>query len=300
MNTCVPDYDWTQWSGSLPEYTPVNCTLNGDGTVTDLITGLLWQEQPPAQTFTWSETGAAGSAQAYCAALNLGGHSGWRLPTYVELWSLMNLDGTTPSINSTAFPNTDAFYSFWAATPYATTTGDAWCVGFDSYVSGCVPTAENDVRCVYSEGYQYTSAPGTAAPPGRYTYPDGTQASSQTVFDTVTGLTWQRGTAPGAATQAAAEGYCSSLDIGHSAGGWRLPTVRELLTIVDVHESQPAVDPVAFPSTTLNQYWTATCGGGMPACDPTSGTGWTVDFYDGSPYEGGGLISGTFEVRCVH
>jgi hypothetical protein len=212
----------------------------------------------------------------------------------------MNLDGSTPSINSTAFPDTDYYNSFWSSTAYAGTPGEAWTVAFDAIVEGSAPTTPADVRCVYSDGYPYTPATSGAAPAGRYAYPDGSEASSETVLDVVTGLTWQRGAAPGAATQAAAESYCSALDLGHSAGGWRLPTVRELFTLVDVSESQPAIDPTAFPVTTINLYWASTCGGGLPACDPTSGTGWAVDFYDGSPYLGGGLVSGTFDVRCVH
>lgn len=57
---------------------------NGDGTVTDLNTGLTWQQTPPAQGVVWAE------AEAYCDELELGGYDDWRLPTLKELFSISN------------------------------------------------------------------------------------------------------------------------------------------------------------------------------------------------------------------
>lgn len=61
-------------------------TDNGDGTVTDLATGLMWQKGGSSDTITWEE------AQAYIDELNrqtFAGNSDWRLPTIEELASLI-------------------------------------------------------------------------------------------------------------------------------------------------------------------------------------------------------------------
>jgi hypothetical protein len=297
-NLCVPAYDWTQWSGSPPETSPTNYVINGDGTATDTVTGLVWQQDTPTETFAWSSTGASSSAQAYCAALNLGGHNGWRLPSIVELWSIVDLSGSDPTINGTVFPATTENY-YWAATPYEATAGDAWTVVFDfAFVQAQVQTMAYNFRCVYSGGYDYVPGPH-GAPSGRYTYPDGTAAASETVHDVVSGLTWQRGSAPATMTAPPAETYCASLSLGGFSSGWRLPTTKELMTLVDAAVSQPAIDTTVFPEATENAYWTSTpYTGSLMTFPPTQGY-WVIDFYDGSPYGPYVIISGTADVRCV-
>jgi len=58
-------------------------TDNGDGTVTDTSTDLMWQ-QVSSSSKTWKE------ALVYCEGLNLGGHTDWRLPNIKELQSLVD------------------------------------------------------------------------------------------------------------------------------------------------------------------------------------------------------------------
>ena len=81
---------------------------NGDGTVTDTKTGLMWQKAE-AGTKTWKE------AIAYCESLVLAGHSDWRLPDLNELQSIVDSIGDNPSIYRTAFPDTTS-YTFWSST----------------------------------------------------------------------------------------------------------------------------------------------------------------------------------------
>jgi len=79
---------------------------NGNGTVTDTSTGLMWQQdtarddQGNYDTMTWEE------ALAYCESRTLGGHTDWRLPTIKELRSLVDYTRYNPAINTTYFPNT--------------------------------------------------------------------------------------------------------------------------------------------------------------------------------------------------
>ena len=59
---------------------------NGDGTVTDRETNLIWQKDSAAERMTWPE------AQRYVEKLNeagFAGHNDWRLPSNEELLSIM-------------------------------------------------------------------------------------------------------------------------------------------------------------------------------------------------------------------
>ncbi len=117
------------------------------------------------------------------------------------------------------------------------------------------------------------------APPGRYTI------SSGTVYDTRTALTWQQTPASTSYTQAQAISHCSGL-----GGGWRIPKVSELLSIVDrLKAAAPAIDLTAFPGTGSEIFWAST---------PTvSGYAWAVDFTDGRSISQD--VTFTFRVRCV-
>ncbi len=125
------------------------------------------------------------------------------------------------------------------------------------------------------------------APSGRYTITDGT------VYDTKTKLTWQQAVS-GKSCWECAKNYCASL-----SGGWHLPTMKELQTIVDSSRSSPAVDPTAFPSTPADKFWSAT-----QAAEYASTAwpkAWTVDFYSGSTQSFEVALEGGYEfyVRCV-
>ncbi len=94
------------------------------------------------------------------------------------------------------------------------------------------------------------------APAGRYTL------TAATVYDTKTKLTWQRMPAPTQYLWADAKSYCGSAAVSTALGGtgWRLPTIKELLTIVDFSQPTGAhIDLNAFPGTPpLAQYWSLT------------------------------------------
>ncbi len=128
------------------------------------------------------------------------------------------------------------------------------------------------------------------APPGRYT------RSGGTVVDSVTHLTWQQMVATsggddgaGRSTWANAKTSCASL-----GGGYRLPTAKELLTLVDFSKVNPAIDTSSdgFPGTPSEPFWTATPLAGSP---PTSA--WFISFDDG--YAGNGDMTQPSRVRCV-
>jgi hypothetical protein len=106
------------------------------------------------------------------------------------------------------------------------------------------------------------------APPGRYVVEEGT------VTDSRTRLTWQRAPDLTPRPWSQAEAYCGSLDL--HGKGWRLPSVKELLTIVDESRWGPAIDPVAFPSTPSDHFWTSSSLATFPMFV------WTVYFGKGT------------------
>ena len=104
-------------------------TDNGDSTVTDTSTGLMWQQSSYDDSRkTWEQ------ALAYCEELNLGGHTDWRMPTIKELRSLVDysIPYPGPTINTTYFPGMVASLWYWSSTTYAYSTKSAWGVDFDN------------------------------------------------------------------------------------------------------------------------------------------------------------------------
>lgn len=122
-----------------------------------------------------------------------------------------------------------------------------------------------------------------AAPVGRYT------VSMDTVLDLRTQRTWQRAVPAGTFTQAQASAYCAGLTL--SGGGWRLPTIMELQSIMDPTRTDPSIDLSAFPSTPADQYWSATnvAGSGTQA--------WVLHFFYG--WTENIATTAAVRVRCV-
>lgn len=92
------------------------------------------------------------------------------------------------------------------------------------------------------------------------------------------GQTWSNGACQGAATalawQSAAGQAAANTPDGKA--GWRLPNVRELLSLVDFSQAGLAIDAARFPNTAAMAYWSDT------AAAMTSGSGWQVDFFTGA------------------
>lgn len=128
-------------------------TDNGNGTVTDSATGLVWQKCSYGQNTT-SCSGSAStliwsSAITYCEGLTLGGRSDWRLPNVNELRSIVDYTKSTVlAVDTTAFPNTQSG-NYWSSSTYGLNTPNAWGIGFlDGKVEFNGKPADNYVRCV--------------------------------------------------------------------------------------------------------------------------------------------------------
>lgn len=102
-------------------------TDNGDGTVTDALTGLSWEQKPSTKTMVWQD------AVSWCRGLSVGGHGDWRLPNSNELSSLMNRDVIAPARWLVKQGFSDLLNGFyWTSTTYAPNPINAWAAGLAS------------------------------------------------------------------------------------------------------------------------------------------------------------------------
>jgi len=127
-----------------------NCTSNyaenGDGTITDSCTNLVWQKES-GDSMTWA------NANAYCSDLVLASQSDWRLPNINELNSIIDYSKT---------PAMDSFFIYkvheaipdrsfnWSSTTYLQNDSRAWVVEFYTGDTGTLFKGEFVVfpRCV--------------------------------------------------------------------------------------------------------------------------------------------------------
>jgi hypothetical protein len=141
---CV-DPNWAEWpvpNGSSDAQAGApnldSYSDNGDGTVTDKITGLMWQQSleaaPVADGGTDAATATANAynwldAGTFCTNLRVGGYADWRLPSIIELLSIVDYSSVAPtgSIDPFFFRGPVAL-CVWSSTRQAGTTSNAWYV----------------------------------------------------------------------------------------------------------------------------------------------------------------------------
>jgi len=126
-------------------------TVHDDGTVTDILTGLMWKQCEEGLSGSNCATGRK-TNYTWQAALALAdtdtqaGYTDWRLPNIKELRSLVAEDRYNPNINLTVFPN--AFSKkLWSGSPFFGIYNFAWTV-YDGYVKGLPHRSSCSVRLV--------------------------------------------------------------------------------------------------------------------------------------------------------
>ncbi len=120
-----------------------NLIINNDSTVTDTMTGLVWQQGEAGQ-MTWEK------ALEYCENLTLAGKNDWRLPTVRELASITKSDTYNPAADTLYFPDIKSDF-YWSSTTVDWSTRGPWAsisataAGTTTNISGCRIVY---VRCV--------------------------------------------------------------------------------------------------------------------------------------------------------
>ena len=256
--------DYTTTAGEDSDYTinPPSYTDNGNGTITDNVTGLTWQKEDDNIERAWD------NANTYCDDLTLGGSTDWRLPSDMELMSIVNYGIYNPAINTAYFPDTNSSF-YWLSN---TITSDSstytlhmnFTHGFIiNYVS---KSNRYYVRCVR----------GDITVTGNFT-----DNANGTVTDNNTGLMWQKDDDNTAREWESAITYCEGLSLGGD-NDWRLPNIKELLSIIDT---------TYFPNTNSSYYWSSTTDADYYT------NAWLVYFGDGNDNDNGPTSS--YYVRCV-
>lgn len=301
-----------QYQGNQPSYRD-----NSDGTITDLVTGLMWQKAPgPKKTYAEAVAGAS--------ACRVGGYDDWRLPSIKELYSLILFSGedvdpmSTNTTNLKPFINRDVFGFVYGDPAKGERIIDSQMATSTKYVSTTMGGNETMFGVNFADGrikgYPIASRRGGRTKTYFVFYVRGNPKYGRngfrdngdgTVTDEATGLTWAKvdsghlkagDTEDGTLNWEQALRWCEDLEYaGHS--DWRLPNVKELQSLVDYTRSpdtteSAAIDPI-FDVTPVRDalgeinypfYWSSTThkrmGGGEAACYLAFGRsqGWMPSF----------------------
>lgn len=223
------DARWPRWPmpADNPPLTDYQVNNHGDGaTVIDQRTKLEWQDSV-ATTKIPHDT-----AIRYCDDLVYGGANDWRLPTRIELVSLLVIDatGATAAHPSAMSGASDSVENYWTSSVTDRSPENGyrpyWRVGVDG-VDRVDDTEYDYARCV------------RGAPLGKHVTPS-YDLDVDTVRDPATGLVWARsGSSQPRAIDA--DTYCGAQHLRNLPA--RVPTVKELQTIVDDELTRPASPP---------------------------------------------------------
>jgi len=277
------DASYTQNS---PSYTD-----NGDGTVTDLRTGLMWQQDPGSKM-------SYASAVSGATIFSLAGYTDWRLPTIKELYSLILFSGGDPSAYTgtdtttlTPFIDTNYFSFEYGDTSIGDRIIDAQYVSSTEYVDYTmdgdatifgVNFADGRIKgypkVVLSTGADNTFFVKYVRSNTDYGINNFSDNGDLTITDAATGLTWMQidsghvsaNSASGSMNWEDALSYCEDLSFAGKTN-WRLPNAKELESIIDytrspVSSGSPAIN-LLFSSTTITNegglsdypyYWSST------------------------------------------
>ncbi len=277
-----------QTTGNSPSYTD-----NGDGTITDNVTGLMWQQSPDTNgdgAITAADKLTYAAAAARADSLTLAGYNDWRLPTIKELYSLILFDGTDPSgppgsaITLTPFIDATTFDFAYGDTTAGERTIDAQFATSTRYVSTTMGGAETMFGVNFADGrikgYPTGPMPGQSEGKGFFVlYVRGNSAYGQnsladngdgTITDSATGLMWQQADSGSGLNWGDALATCDSQTTA-GYNDWRLPNAKELQSIVDYSRSPDttgtaAIDPLFSVTAITNEagqsdfpaYWSST------------------------------------------
>lgn len=270
-----------QYTGNKPSYTD-----NGDGTITDNITGLTWTQELSTYSMPWSE------ASEYCESLTTGDKNDWRLPTVKELWSLRDYSQGWPWVDTDYFhlvgDGTDlAQHHSWSSNRYLVKSE------FQNQ------QLEGDPSFIVNDWTGHIKAMSGSrfvrAVRGRNTYGinNFVDNSDGTVTDKATGLMWSQEDNGKAINWQEALAYAEGASIA-GYDNWRLPNIKELQSIADYSGSFPALDTSVFKVSELKNikgqldypfYWSSTSNPYIEAFHQEADeTGLESDFIPGFTY----------------
>lgn len=242
---------------------------NGDGTITDSLSGLAWLKDAgclgtanlsdaEAEVNGLNSRAAASTCSEYTA-----NYDDWRLPEVRELEGLTNLNAPRQAdwLAHAGFVNVQPA-AYWSATP-AANAYDGWLVEFGA---GAVDYAAKSSAHGVWPVRRAKAAPREQEKAKKASLPRFAANGDGTVSDRETGLIWKTGAHPGLTWQEALALANPSGAAPGKAAGWRLPNRRELQSLIDYRRDYPALPPDASLTGIANSYcWSSSTTAASPA-----------------------------------
>ena len=264
----------------LPPVKPLlsNYVLTAD-TVSDKATGLVWErsDSDPA-------TMSYGFGVTYCADLAKGGQTDWRLPTRIEALTILDYGQTLGLLNQAVFPDgalPSSSVVMW--TDSLSLLNAKLDERFQVDLGVSLVTIANNAQI--SNRIKCVRGGPTTSPVTRY------DVAAGAARDVRTGLVWQVTPLATAKLQGDAKLACESLVLG-GVGGWRLPTVRELVSLIDEAREVVPLLPSIFQAGPAARFWSSTPRAKAPAAT------YAVDF-ETANIQAEDSAAQTMSVRCV-
>lgn len=259
-----------RYAGNQPHYRD-----NGDGTVTDRVTGLMWQKNVDYDhPMTYEE------AKVAVKKFDLGGHHDWRIPTVKQLYSLIDFRGhMMQGRGAVPFIDTRVFNFQYGQISRGERKIDTQIMSSTLYVGTTMHGSPTQFGVNFGDG-RIKGYPLDRRPDGRvvrkyYRFVRGNPDYGKnrfvdngdgTVSDLATGLMWAKTDSAQPMNWQQALAYCNKFNLaGHH--DWRLPNAKELQSIVDYHRAPdatepaqrgPAIDPIFALSNPQGWEWTGT------------------------------------------
>lgn len=256
---------------------PSSYTDNGDGTVSDNITGLMWQK-------VMGEKLSFNDALRKSKSIKLGGYRDWRIPTIKELYSLIQFTGKVKGQHSIDLFIEKKYFDqplgkkdngereidaqTWSATEYVGTTMDNDETVFGvNFVDGRIKGYPKYNPRTHQANKMYFRFVRGNKDYGKNSF---VNKGNGIIEDSATGLVWQQSDSKKGMNWAAALKYAENLKLG-DFDDWRLPNVKELQSIVDYSRSpattgSPAINPIFEMTSIVNEagekdypyFWSST------------------------------------------
>ena len=239
--------DYTATKGEDADYTiyPPFFIKNGNGTVTDTVTGLMWQQTDGGEmTFE--------NAVAYCDALTLGGFTDWRLPNPHEAFSILNHGKPNPALDGAVFTSTGAEY-WWTGAKQVNDSNKIWVTNAGGGIGNHLKT--ETISAGGSKKFHVWAVRDRQTPTVVASH--FTDNGDGTITDNRTNLTWQKVPLTDSLTWEQALNYAENLSLA-GKDDWRLPNIKELQSLSDEALVNPSISTAFFSATGNRKYWSST------------------------------------------
>jgi hypothetical protein len=267
---------WVRGEDRDYERNPMSFSISEDGAIIiDNNTGMMWERRlkwkwdkttppkgdwRPQDVFSYKDGEPRRrpyhEGVQYCKQLRLGGYDDWRMPNMKEGHTIAHYAAARPTIHTRYFKDVDPGIpgygdrgkgGMWAGPIAPDHNNSGWHLGFiDGHFMGYPRGGYKTTRCVRADNM------------GGYFLPDYTVNGDGTVTENVARLMWVQESKSGLLDWEEALQYCEDLQLaGH--GDWKLPSNKEMTSIVDLTKQKPALDAEVFPDTDYKAfYWSRT------------------------------------------